>query len=192
MNTKAIIMKELIDLGIVESKSNETITCSYKTPDGNYIINLTRKPRLSFLSEKSQSSYLCSIDFYSSLSSPILKIDTTELEIMKMIDSFYNLIELNIGTSVYHYFNPITSVGVPKVIGLFISEDNLNSIGYNQYNISYNQIVDIKYSFAIYDKVNEQLLLRLNIPMNESSIVELLEKMYYTFLIDLNIEENYQ
>lgn len=182
MSLETTVMKNLIDMGIVDKGSD--MYCSYRTPDGNYIINMNRKKRLSFLSDTSDSCYFCSIEILTNMNTPILSFQTNEIDISRLIDEFYNLVEYDIGDSIYHYINPNNTNCIPKMIGLYKKDYQL-PIEYNMYNMMYNQMVSSDYLIEIFDIIDESFVKRISIPMNKSTTEELLEKMYYTFLIDV-------
>ena len=175
MSAETFLMKNLIDMGIVQTQ-NQILQSDYITPDKNYIIRLKRQSRL-FLSEESDSKYTCTIEFLTSFESSILTIVTSEIEISKMIDSFYFMIEYGDNTSVYHFFNPIDTNCISRVFGLYIPE----TISAKEF---YTNIFDKKLIFAVYDYIDERMIQRIVINMNTKSVYELLEKLYYVFLID--------
>lgn len=179
MSAELYLMKNLVDMGVIDKPKDNTIESSYKTQDGNYIINMIRKRRLSFLSEDSTSSYYCSINFLTSLEVPILSIQTTEIEISRLLDVFYNLLECNIGSEAYFYFNPNTSECIPHMFSL---QENDNIPLYT--NTRYIE----NYIFSVYDKLDDILNLRFSIPFTHQCMFEFLEMMYYTFLLDIPME----
>jgi hypothetical protein len=177
-------MKNLIDMGIVEQRSNNTIESSYTTPDKAYIIKLRRKPRLSMFSVDSQSSYVCEIEFQNNIGISILTLRTTEMDIANMLDSFYNLIELNLGREVYHYFSLTGTDCIPKMAGLYTDDLYIQNNPYT----NYYQTINNQYILVIYDKLDDGLVQRLSIKMNYQTVYDLLEKIYYTFLIDIPMD----
>ena len=169
------IMKQLVDMNIIDDREDEIMSGSTQSSDKNYIIQFIRKPRLS-LFNNTDSNFNCTISILNNLGVECLSIQTTEIEIYKLIDVMYQLIELEIGEETYFYFNPNNTNCISKLLKLELDSPFYTDIQYHANN---------SYILSIFDNTGEELIIRVSMKFTYLDIIDFIEKLYYVFLIDL-------
>lgn len=168
-NIELLTMMNLYQNGFINNKG-ENLSMTFETLNRDYTIELTRKNTILWNNENS-FRYQCEFIFKNICDIEVLRIIVNEEDIMKLIDSVYSYIEFGM-SDVY----------------IFLNSYSINS---DDYIFSFKNIEN-KIFFAIeyYNKFYDMKLPKLNIEFNDKKLNEFLEKLYYTFLIDIDTEDS--
>lgn len=177
MSVTNMLMKNLIDMGIVKTEDN--VSATFDIPEKNIYLELNRKRRM-FPTEN--SNFICSITYRDTLGRDILDIQMSELDMMVFIDNLYAVIDYNYAVpEVYQYILPATSNSIYRLLSI----TNEASVSPNSI-FSFDSLKVIK----IFDAIDERLLLRNTLTLTSEEAMNLAEKLYYTFLLDINRNTN--
>lgn len=171
------ILNNMYSLGYIDRNENDKPTV-FISSNKDYKIEMYRK-EFSLWSTESSFKYLCIFDIKTILDIPVLKIILSEEDIMRLLDSVYAYLEFNM-PDIYIYFNANTTNLVQTVF-------QFKKIRNNDKDYYLDQLIIFNLNL-----VNQQLIPKLSIIFNdEDDIEELLEKIYYTFIIDIDNVDAY-
>lgn len=145
--------------------------------DKDYIIELERKNLnlFSFGSDDNSLKYLCIMRFKNNLGVVIKEITISDLTASIFIDNIYNFLEFG-SMDCYFHFNASNSTLEEYAVKIYLEPFDIKIDGqYRSY--SYKQIFQL---FSYYD---ERLIPIVSFDISDN-LVELIDKIYDTFLID--------
>lgn len=165
MSSKTVLMRNLLDLGIVEHE--DSLDSTFESSDHSTIIKFSRKKK-PYTFNTTSSEYICKIEIENLMHTPILTISCNELDILRFIDNFLYFQETKVD-SVYTYFGP----------------DNISYIAH-MIALLRDPLYDVYIHF--FDYHEEQLILRHCLNLSENDMARIIELIEYTFLVDLDFE----
>lgn len=168
MSVNSALMKGLYDMNVIKKEDNTHAT--FISEDNDIIIDMDRSVRKVFFSENNGFDYFCTLTFKNNLGVVLKQIVISELDVSILIDNIYNLLEGRMN-EVYVHFNSYDSSCIDIAIKI---ETNANMVQQSYYQ-----------TFTLYNYINQQLIPILNFNIIDN-IVEFVELLYSTFLIDLD------
>lgn len=147
----------------------------FKTTDNNYNIILQLSPKKLF-SQENNFKFLCEYKIYNNINIPIIDIQCTEIDIIKLIDSFYYALENNLMDMIYT-FPSISTNSTMKGFKLEMNPKIINNIGGIDSSNSVYKIIIFEYTN------NEQIIKRAILKFYDlSEIYNFLDLSYMVFL----------
>lgn len=166
MSVENIVLKNMYDMGNINTKDNlKSIFTSYNK---DIIIEMSRKKINRFSSDIIDMNYMCSIVFKNSLGNILKELIISEIDVGILIDNIYNFLENTVTDCIIH-FNSSDTRCIDNTIQL---SHEINEIGFHR---------DI---FSLYNYMDDQLIKVLSFDIT-NSLVEFVDMLYYTFLIDI-------
>ena len=176
MQSKNIIIRNMFAQNSINT-DNSDIHTTYILPDKSYKLDLYRTSKKLF--SESNFNYYCKISISTILDTPMIDINMSELDMVRLVDTLYYSFEHNMGEIIFPILCNEYAGCKYRVIRLDIVDHNYE--GYI-------------YCLSIVDYIHDgSMINRIKINMDEDTIANIVDLLEETFLLDVKIEnlENY-
>ena len=178
MKTDWLILYNMFQSGIINGGDE---VAQFVTMDQQYRFELTRKKYELWFTDTSYK-YKCIIDIYNNITgTKLVSLNLTEEDVMVMLDIYTQMCDFGTPSIIVPALKPYNSNGNYYIIELELS----------RYNKVFNIAEDVSnrwFTVKEFNPLNQALVQIVSITLNVSEMEDLMDLVYFIFLIDLEPE----